>query len=635
MDDIPFFDTSSFETRGGIFAEAFKPNPTVSVKTATNSINHDAGSSDMSDTDSSKVLNDSLLMASLSDSDGGSSLGQAEMSNSMRRRKTSWFGLKDSNGETTQVDIVPGHKRGKSLDHSFPLTNDVRVVVSDEDPATATELKESEVQSQQQQPQRRAQSHNSRVVVETSPEPLTPSFNPIDSSSGLSRSAPSSSPISLSIPSTPQPSVNSSSGSLFATIRSRGAVMAEKPKEAMKKWGVNVNWGTGLRKGDKEPDKFREKVKDDWGLDTDHGELWGERKDPTTSRTSFAELRRKVEAREKERAQALTSTFTDDDGEHGEQPRVTRSSGTKPIDIPGVPQLQAGIPSTIAPDVSHRPPTSNGTTPFLSPSAPRTTTELHTHTHATTPPKEPERQRRLSSATSDGPPVVEAAPVIPIRAQPRAATMVIPSIHVSHRNDVMALSSAPALPPQSKAGEPAAPLPAPTLGGIQTVRRLFRGNHLDLKDHEERKTTSTSSSEVILTPPPLPPRKQSAELDRVRQSPSPIPKTVSPPDSPASHALKQVVEQDTSRKPPPLPARRDTPTIATRISSSNSASQSTPDIIAASSIGIGFNPPQVESPIHDHHESHPLSTDSFPRSSEKPPLPPRRPTFPISIDKMD
>lgn len=658
MDDIPFFDTSSFETRGGLFADAFKQHAGVaaSVLKGTSSYSDATAVSDASDTDSSKVPNDSLIAASLSDSDGGSSMGQAETTLLSLRRRKAWFGRKDSDIVSSQSDTtILAHKRGKSLDGSFSSpSTDINVVVTDEDSMPATEAKETK------QSIRRAQSHNSRVVSETVIDPQTPSSSESSkSASGLSRSAPSSSPLSSSsAPSVSHPPVNVASGSLLATLKSRGAVMAEKPKEAMKKWGVNVNWGAGLRKVDKELDnKVRECVKGDWELDADHGELWGHKDESKdVSRTSFAELRRKVEAREKERALASASgpgtpTLMLDDGE---QLRAARSIGTKPIDIPGVSQAPLASLSTAA-SASDTPrkasPPNNGPAaapaPFLSPSAPRTTTELHTSTHVVTPPRERElneRQRTPSfSAIPDSLPDVEAAPTVPIRAQPRAATMVIPGIHISHRNDIMALSSEPAAP-QTKVNEVPthAPLSAPTLGGIQSVRRLFRANGLDIKDHEETKPIglSTPTDSLSSPPPPLPPRKQSAEIDRPGQSPSPVLQTDVPSHSPASHALKQVVEQDAARKPPPLPARRNTPIVVPRTPSSTAliATEDEPsDTTTTSPAGPTMSNPQSGLMVigDDHDLGRNSSPNILSKNSIKPPLPPRRPTFPLSPDKSE
>ncbi|GJJ10858.1 hypothetical protein Clacol_005086 [Clathrus columnatus] len=659
MDDIPFFDTSAFETRGGLFPEAFK-QPSMSahipITRAASTGPDTVPSSDVSDTDSVKVLGDSLL-AGLSDSDAGSSLGQMESTSTTAPKRKSWFGRKDGTDDSPQPEVILTHKRGKSLDGSFPTTHDVSVVVTDED--AGSELKKDSGISQ---PIRRAQSHNTRVVSEPLVEPPPVSFDHHDSSSsssGLSRSAPSPSPISLLPPSTPPPNSNASSGSLFATLKSRGAVMAEKPKEAMKKWGVNVNWGSGLRKNDKEQEKLREKVKEgDWELDTDHGELWGHKdgmSDYAGSRPTYAELRRKVEARERERAQVLTSPPITPAPEEYQQQRIARSSGTKPIDIPGVSVHEVFLPPAATPQDIDTPrkasPTNGTTTPFLSPSAPRTTTELQAHTSAAhvitptqTPPREQERQRRISSpgtALPDSLPiaVIEQAPTIPIRAQPRAATMVIPGIHVSHRNDVMALSSAPPAP-QPKPSELASPHPSPslttatggsTLGSIQTVRRLFRGSTLDVKDYEDRKGSSTMLPAPTLTPPPIPPRKQSTEVDRSRQSPSPVlMKRDSPPESPASRALKSVVEQDAARQaPPPLPARKNITIVGTE--STIPEGEFLVDTVASPVKAETTTKSEVALPTPDHFDLNPSSeTEPTLKISIKPPLPPRRLTVPIS-----
>lgn len=69
MDDIPFFDTSSLK-RAVVYSQ------TLSKQLPP--LNSEFSLSDPSDTDSAKVLNDGLSAASLSDSDGSGSLGQAE-----------------------------------------------------------------------------------------------------------------------------------------------------------------------------------------------------------------------------------------------------------------------------------------------------------------------------------------------------------------------------------------------------------------------------------------------------------------------------------------------------------------------------------------------------------------------------
>ncbi|KAF8521769.1 hypothetical protein BU17DRAFT_87672 [Hysterangium stoloniferum] len=699
MDDIPFFDTSSYDLRGGIFADAFTRPASSTNATATSTTSTaapvpnaipitvvDTGIEPGKESSNAKQVAEVLV-----DAEGdGVLLNRMESFNggNTRKRRT-WFGRKDDDGETDISGSASGsdHRRGKSDDMTSSSGISVHVADGEEGGSSFEVSPETPVLPTPGPSVRRSQSQNSRVVSD-GPQTSSPQPPPsaAENSSGLSRSLPSSSPLSSTTPPTsPNPT-----GSFLAALKSRSAVMAEKQpalKEAMRKWGVGVNWAQGLRKTDKEKEKDGKepgpsRERDDWEMEGDQGELWGPAaagKD-SSSRESYADLRMKVGLREKARGRQEGSDSND------------AQACSRPIDIPGSgSKTKTSTSATSAQehdDMSKSPSSLRSQTstssqrkvsppsgaPFLTPSAPRTTTEVHTATRPSSPsplPSGPEsgsvssplpgdRERPKRQSVSPHPPRQPHAhasqavvsppptptPLVPIRAQPRAATMTIPGIHASHRGEVMALGSEPERPNMQQQPQQ----PAIQAKAIQNVYKLFRGGGEGVREQDEGlgKSGASSSSALALpmSPPPLPPRPQSqVEVPTTTTTSSEGGETssrnskefVPPPPilSPASQALKHVAEQDAARKPPPLPVRRPTGNPHTPPSPTSSSASAEPPKPFASSLARSQSASPVmseslsQSPTQVTEDTDSVKTPVTTNGSGdkwRPPLPPRKGT---------
>ena len=583
MDDIPFFDTTPYSMRGGIFADAFPappvahpPEPRTAAATAAPAPDHGEPTESGAGMEDVKLVHRSHSADALVDKDdsvvdheqgppepdAGVQRAETIPGGTARKRRT-WFGGGKS-GESDGDDEA--HARGRSADAAG-----IQVMVTqDEAPA---------MPERPPLPRRRSQGSRSVSGASTSARPSSPPPAPASSpGAGLSTSAPSA-PSPVAAPAAASAPASPASSSFLSALKSRGAGMAEKQpaiKEAMRKWGVGVNWAAGLRKHDNSassnsvsaPERETERE----FLEADHGDVWsgddaGRR--GASPRGSYADLRKKVERREQERL------------------REAGESGTESIDIPGVEQeadaasldLRRSTSRTSSIRLS---PTRGGHAPFLSPSAPKTTTGLQTAARTPTATRSgspPPPERRVGekgvapTIALNDPPV--PAPPVPIRAQPpKAATMTIPGIHARHKGEVMGFGSAPPLQPSSSStvdagssSSAAAPdAPHGTAGKtMQSVYRLFRGGAggeagdgaSEARAEEPRSGTVAASP--TSGPPPLPPRAQPTPTP----TPTPLAEVraespASPPAfSPASQALKSVAEQDAAaRQPPSLPRRR-------------------------------------------------------------------------------
>ena len=209
------------------------------------------------------------------------------------------------------------------------------------------------------------------------------------------------------------------------------------------------------------------------------------------------------------------------------------------------------------------------------PSPPKVTTDVHA-AEVSTPVTVPSPDVRELGLPLQLPiPPIQAAP---IKVQPsQGASMTIPGIHASHRNDVMSMGYVP--PPPSTPATPDSKARAPT---IQSMYRLFKtpsgnstasnggtGNATATPEttegesqasvHEEtaskpdaHSNTSESSDttplptvEVKRTPPPLPPRSNSKSLAALATSePTASSDAEKATSSSASEALKLIATQD-------------------------------------------------------------------------------------------
>lgn len=506
MDDISFFGSSGYSHRGGIWVDAARrerqpatvdaipgPNaqlPQVQVETDPELISttlvspppptqdpnpsafavEDSREQNQEHASSSPQKDDSFEPSSPPRS-ATSAVSQTRPTSSSATKRRSWFlpmREEDSNTESEpsflHADNVLGRGRPEEITHYHSSSSRSASAHSDTglDPnVTPPEPSASLPKTPPPLPRRREPPQQQPEAGDTVP-------------------APSKSPQSLFGRVGTNASTNSNgstTSSFFSTLKARTVdkeTLKDSAKEAMKKW--STNWA-GLKKtGSDRPE-----------VGTDDGQAKG---------SSYAEIRRHVEERQKTTGTAGQPTGTD------EIPRDRASPSPQTLGGSGKPQ----IPSTF----SAGPSTSS--------------TDLVDRSASQDAPADRDDPFRDREPETDG--ATPAPAPQPIYTQPLAPKMMmIPGIHASHRGEVQSMGYVAPIP------EPAEPkLKTPA---IQSVYRLW-------KNPGSSQPTSSASNEPT----------EASHLDSgdvgssSSQSDPPIP-TPSPPPSPNS---KRTV-------PPPLPAR--------------------------------------------------------------------------------
>ncbi|THH26309.1 hypothetical protein EUX98_g7877 [Antrodiella citrinella] len=396
------------------------------------------------------------------------------------------------------------------------------------------------------------------------------------SSESLSTSAPGESSMTSFRPqSPPQPGPGGAekgspmSPTFFQTLKSRDKqAISNTAKETMRKWGVN--WGS-LRKGNEagnSPATARDSFSDE------NPEAKVESMKVHKPRPSYAEVRAAVVQRKEKHGDA---SATDSHSSDADDPRTNEAFSFS--------RGQTLFPaysgdSTLSPSTSPRP---GGDGQDSSPSS-----------RSVSPAQRPRTLSRRSNGPEGLPNVDDQPPAVPIHTQPpRPKTMSIPSIHVSHRGDVMSMGYAPPPPPPEP--KKAAPV------AIQSVYRLWQKpaqeNEQESKGSQEVTPQGARSHDDItvppaaspsppsfepsgatppgrLAPPPLPPRSTATPVSRMAQTEPSKPTVDGEREvSPASQALQSIVTKDRTKRasleplppkptPPPLPERRKSVTTA-------------------------------------------------------------------------
>ncbi|KZV93745.1 hypothetical protein EXIGLDRAFT_34693 [Exidia glandulosa HHB12029] len=395
--------------------------------------------------------------------------------------------------------------------------------------------------------------------------------------SGRSRPTTPSSMSSTGASPSPRPST------FLSTLKARAAAAEKGPlatsaREAVKKW--SATWGLK-----KDANAMNVQGMDDEQMERENPGLFN------SMRSRYDEVRDAVASRrERERdgraSPSLTPTQSTTPGAvdipRAQQQARPRSAGS---DMPSsASPAKSGIsimrstPSAaaiFAPISSAQPTVSAvNAAPFGGPSA-----SLSPRTGPTTPD--------LSSSP------LPVSPPVPIQKQPpKAASMIIPGIHQSHRNEPMAFGSAPAPPPEDTTKARPRPLSTAT----STVYKLFQRNSTLLQspgisgqgDEQHHRSGSLTPAEAEASlfdvatpiaqppplspmPPPLPPRKNTVSPVVLKNDALPaLPaQAVEPPvefahddtprvpspgpsapvsSSPASEALKSIVALDEVRR---------------------------------------------------------------------------------------
>lgn len=525
MDDISFFDSSSYVHRGGLWSDAARREQSEPVSTSPE-VQEKVGKPVASEADLPSISGPSeevttpSIQRSVSAEDlvvDASSLGGVPVirsattgtsdSNVKASRRRSWFssGGEDSDmGEDVEESDLRGRRSRATSSttpkqdlptDSYPDKPTGEMALDEERPGYLSPQyhgRSSSTHSLARSRSSRADSVSSSVSV-GGDEP----FNALSDSGAPSKSV--------------RPSTTASTASsLFSTLKSKAAdkqALSNSAKEAMRKWGVN--WG-GLKKDISV--HSQDDVPDVGPSDTRI------RTESIHGRPSYAEVRAAVAERRERR----------DDG------------GSAPIPIPngkgkrstspssGHTSLLSGAPASPPHMMQGGSSEGSSSSKFVAPSLSRSATE-----------NDPLKDRDFTDVTEE-----HRRPSV-IHTQPsQARTMTIPGIHASHRGEPMSMGNiAPSsTPPESKLKGPA----------IQSMYRLWKSPILagqpqgsDSQSTPIRADTDERNADVAPlslstdvasrpVPPPLPPRTVSL----VPRTPDSCKDSAVPSVSPASEEMR-------------------------------------------------------------------------------------------------
>ncbi len=541
MDDITFFDSSSYPRRGGIWPEAGrreKPN----VSTVSSAIDDDAPA-----TPTPPEVDPSPLLTSGDFDKGSHSEGEANVEANHLPTPPQLPHHPASLPTSRGSSPTPTH----SLNHHDRLSSANEHEPHAEDPDILTEVAPLEAHRPPLRHQSSSISEKSKkkrfLGVRRTTRSPSPSLASHSSSRELSP-APSfeklrsSSPEPLSggsnhTPMRPTKSPTmSSQSSLLSTLKSRTGdrqALSSTARETVRKW--TVSWG-GLKKG-----------RDSNAASSDDARDGQNRSTSQKVKSSYADIRAAVDGRrEKERRNSdassapiripdrghkgrtdSVSSLHDRQGSSFSSSQVESSPASSfvggsvdpPVDETALPEQPVNRPPTIDVDGAQ--------------------VDLEEEATETDP----------APVTVISPPTPVPLPPRPIQSQPsQGKTMTIPGIHARHRGEVMSMGYVPPSPPAAEAKT-----------GVSSVYRLWkhspaaaqsepasrdderaRSHSPPVLNADGAETTPGSPPPATATAPrptapPLPPRSPT--------SLRPVPKIPSGP-SPASEALMSIVSRD-------------------------------------------------------------------------------------------
>ncbi|KAI0931435.1 hypothetical protein AcW2_000327 [Taiwanofungus camphoratus] len=581
MDDISFFDSSQYQHRGGIWADASRHETPSSSYSSLNNIVDDSRSTVSASaaelqkpmpTDpehppvqrsqsaeepeiDAKYLPGSLESAQDARQDMSNSSKSVPSTSPLRRR--TWVGSPPESESNVPVpdgrafeDVGDTVSRGRPSEFESTLTRrssstPINVGGGRSDESTPQPDRTQGEGNDYLSPNmaRRSSSQHSRSSSSRETSGQTSSD---DESSGARSDSQGPKSPSL-IGGFGRSSASSSTSTFLQTLKSRAGdkqALSNTAKETMRKWGVN--WG-GLRKdsgGSRSGDATHEQ----------------HQPDPRTYRAkpSYAEVRghviqRKEQERESRGENTLSTDLRSDpilipQTSKGKE----RARSVSPANLhesgPSTPYSIDAFPSSPLPGPSADTIGSSSHSEGVSPSLPlqRSVSQKSDRSRESTTPEEP---------------VEPEHPLAPIQTQPpQAKTMTIPGIHASHRGEVMSMGYAP--PPLPAPSEPKKP-------AIQSVYRLWK-NPNSSSGQALRSTESTPQSQSGVTgdqdaappssdaptelplsrpvPPPLPPRTNSALAFHTKPEVAKPAAEADPASSPASAALQSIVSKDRSKR---------------------------------------------------------------------------------------
>ncbi|KAF8167457.1 hypothetical protein B0H34DRAFT_740125 [Crassisporium funariophilum] len=651
MDDIAFFETGSYEHRGGIWGDASrKPHLPTAVPTPIPDDVQSVASAPLPETSTlpsaepalptvSKSMDDvttdllaSQAPATVDEPSTSSATLAEDLSDSLRNnaRRRTWFSSVRS--ETSSLLSAPNfptdgeqaegpdEQRGRSVESEKSITPRSHSIPNKPESVRSTTLERIDPgKSEPSRSQTDLSNHNSSRRASSQHSVKVQPEEQDEGSSGLQQTK--------STPNTPRKnSVASQIGrspsppSFFSTLKSKAAdkqAISNTAKEAMRKWGVN--WG-GFKKDPNNASQNSDEPSQGGssppraGLGSDNSNASAHK-----ARASYAEVRAAV-AERKEREKPSQS----DDVSDSLAPSSPQAVRARVVSNPrgllpnGSVYSETPINPSIVTSAARLTSTPRLNSKKSTPSMGRVDTEVDAQDASMT--KEPVKNT-------------------PIHVQPVSKTMSIPGIHASHRGEVQSMGFV-ATPPPGPSGPSENMLKNPA---IQTVYRLWKSPSVSAQDPpgdvpdisgphaqhpiEETVLKETNGDAVAAlapapnvhlpapqplmkpTPPPLPPRSTPITMSR------PVYDTASdnplPPTS-ASQVLKSLVLKDEN--------------IRTHPSVEPAAAGSTSEPTVRQSASPAVHSESSPSVLEANSDVSASTLTDLPQVNIPPSLPPRRPT---------
>ncbi|KAI1794016.1 hypothetical protein LXA43DRAFT_971647 [Ganoderma leucocontextum] len=591
MDDISFFESSQYQHRGGIWADASRheqaptltgEQPTTTEETSTTTASSEVSKPDVADTQCPAIPRSQSAEEVQQTTTGTSPPDVApvprantvdatpSMGTSPAAKRRTWFSSveeaanlstgtpcnatppeeQDSRGRRVGADTVAARRPSLSNFNGSLETRDGRGLHSDDAPEEAQHLALAPTPPSRRSPSEHSRSASSRAASLSSSHAGDLSDDASDSQLANFRSK---SPVNGS---SSRQTATTQASIFFQTLKSRAGdkqALSNTAKETMRKWGVN--WGNFRRDaiGGSGSGQSADEVPD-----AGHGDQRRPDSRSSTVRPSYAEVRAAVEERrERERPPSQEASS-----------RSNESSEPIPVpqDAKGKQRADSASPSNAPIETS--PASSRAMNPAVSAMARPESPALLERTESQVSNSS---QQSASHALGIVPLEEGHRPPSTIHTQPLPPkTMTIPGIHASHRGEVMSMGYAP--PPPVVPQEPKkAPLQSvyrlwknPASGSATPARsELAPVSHSGFTGHDQDSAppTSDASEDVSSTltsplpprpvPPPLPPRAAPTnthsrpEVTRPSEGDS---LSSSTSTSRASAALQSIVSKDREKR---------------------------------------------------------------------------------------
>ncbi|EIW87101.1 hypothetical protein CONPUDRAFT_149142 [Coniophora puteana RWD-64-598 SS2] len=648
MDDISFFDSSQFMHRGGIWSDARRTK--VNINPADYAGDEDQQSKNNAEDPSKPTELKHSHSAEEMGTDGipvenetiarSATVGEAAPATASARRR-SWFGKENTEDtilSTTEEDSE-GDERGR---------NTTPKMASDEDVTQEVQVNEPDTHDVEDEP------------MSPPPPPRSPSVHSVGAHSRSSRAHSISSSVGgdesasyLSDSSGPGPSSASASArsnsnrnsssigpttsSFLNALKSKAGdkqALSNSAKEAMRKWGVNVNWG-GLKNKDT-PTTTVEDTSDGGG------ESAGDAPVPRTgdsrrSFPSFAEIKaavadRNAEYQHQHQGQTNGDSIPTPSSNNGKARTVSTSSTRSTGSHAGSSTLASGGES------------SSGSARTIASATPLSRSANESF-------QDRDRDVEGAAEAHRPPPIFTQQPT-------QAKGMMIPGIHAKHRGEVMSLGNvAPASPAPEEKAKVAAATTTTASPAIQSVYRLWKSPTMGATGAGGSSSTGNGNAQQDTTPRPDA-GERNKDVAPLTLSPSPSPEFVAhaPASAPILSPPAPAATASSPRVPPPLPPRSvsstvtrtatpaSTPAILTQqpasasdalksIASKDEGARHSREGAASptspASVGSG-EAPSVDGGINGAASaaarpvSPPASASLPPRPDNRPPLPPRK-----------